>query len=232
MIRTAQKNYVIATIKPWNILEFKNMNQLIPGNWFFMHNVEELTLSNLKKINPRYVFFPHWSHKVPVDIIENYECICFHETDLPFGRGGSPLQNLIIRGIYNTNITALRMVEHYDAGPIYLKKPLSLYGSAEEIYIRAAKSIKQMIAEIIEGNLDSTPQSGEVTLFKRRQPEESFVPKELNDLDIFYDFIRMLDADGYPLAKINYGNFQIEFSNATLRSKQIDAFVKITKLEG
>ncbi len=26
-----------------------------------------------------------------------FECVCFHMTDVPYGRGGSPLQNLIIR---------------------------------------------------------------------------------------------------------------------------------------
>ena len=31
------------------------------------------------------------------EIHENYKCIIFHMTDLPFGRGGSPLQNLISR---------------------------------------------------------------------------------------------------------------------------------------
>ena len=55
-------------------------------------------------------------------------------TDLPFGRGGSPLQNLITRGISKTKISALRCNEEIDAGPIYLKRPLSLHGSAEEIY--------------------------------------------------------------------------------------------------
>jgi len=32
------------------------------------------------------------------EIFENYEIILFHMTDLPYGRGGSPLQNLIVRG--------------------------------------------------------------------------------------------------------------------------------------
>ena len=46
---------------------------------------------------PKYIFFPHWSKKVDTKIVNNYECVCFHETDLPYGRGGSPIQNLILR---------------------------------------------------------------------------------------------------------------------------------------
>ena len=43
-------------------------------------------------------------------------------TDLPYGRGGSPLQNLIINGHKETMMSALRCVQELDAGPIYLKK--------------------------------------------------------------------------------------------------------------
>ena len=47
---------------------------------------------------------------MPSEIIRNYECICFHETDLPFGRGGSPIQNLIVRGFKTTKISAIKMI--------------------------------------------------------------------------------------------------------------------------
>jgi len=54
-------------------------------------------------------------------------------TYMPYGRGGSPLQNLIVRGYRHTKLTALRMVEEFDAGPVYLKEDLCLEGNAEEI---------------------------------------------------------------------------------------------------
>ncbi len=37
------------------------------------------------ELKPRYVFFPHWSHIIPQDIYENFECVIFHMTDFPFG---------------------------------------------------------------------------------------------------------------------------------------------------
>ena len=52
-------------------------------------------------------------------------------TDLPFGRGGSPLENLILRGHTSTVISAIKCAPELDSGDIYLQKPLSLYGSAE-----------------------------------------------------------------------------------------------------
>ena len=97
---------------------------------------DALTFSNLNELRPRYVFFPHWSWKIPQAVFDKFECIIFHMTDVPFGRGGSPLQNLIVRGIQNTKLTALRCAAEMDAGDVYLKCDLSLEGSAEQILRR------------------------------------------------------------------------------------------------
>jgi hypothetical protein len=55
-------------------------------------------------------------------------------SDVPYGRGGSPLQNLIVRGHRETKISELRMVADMDAGPVYRKEYLSLDGSARAIF--------------------------------------------------------------------------------------------------
>lgn len=60
-------------------------------------------------------------------------------TDVPYGRGGSPLQNLILAGHADTQLTALKMVEEMDAGPVYAKRPLSLEGKAQDIYEKAGE---------------------------------------------------------------------------------------------
>ena len=59
-----------------------------------------------------------------------YNCVCFHMTAVPYGRGGSPLQNLIIQGFSSTLITALKMVKELDAGGVYTKRTRSLRLSA------------------------------------------------------------------------------------------------------
>ena len=117
----ADINYIVASIKKWHFAEFEKIKNKLPGNWILIKEPKNLNLEYLDKIKPKFIFFPHWSEKVPVEIIEKYECICFHETDLPFGRGGSPIQNLIQNGFSETKITALQMTSELDAGPIYLK---------------------------------------------------------------------------------------------------------------
>jgi len=151
-------------------------------------------------------------------------------TDVPYGRGGSPLQNLIMRGHQQTKLTALRMTQEFDAGPVYLKEDLCLGGNAEDIYIRATTLAAKMIEKIIAEEPTPIPQTGEVTIFKRRTPAESQVP-ELSSLSNLHDFIRMLDAEGYPKAFIEHQGFRYEFSRSALYDGRIVADVTITPLQ-
>ena len=188
----------------------------------------DLNLSILADFTPRYIFFPHWSWIIPEEIYQNFECVIFHMTDLPYGRGGSPLQNLIVRGYKETKLSALRCVKTLDAGPIYMKRPLSLLGTAEEVLLRAAEVTEEMIECIILERPIPVEQTGEPTEFRRRLPKDGDLAG-LTELEKIYDFIRMLDADGYPSAFIENDYFKFEFSGATLNAEDIVAEVKITR---
>lgn len=220
-------NYIVAATKPWSIDAYENFCGDLP-NWFLITKKEELTLDLIDKINPRYIFFPHWNWIVPKDILDKYESVCFHMTDVPYGRGGSPLQNLIVRGHKETQLTALKMSEHLDAGPVYLKEPLSLHGSAQDIFYRAAFKIMELIEKISINTPVPEKQKGDVTTFKRRSPAESEIVEDLN-LEQLYDFIRMLDAETYPKAFLNIKGYRFEFDKATLdETGKLEARVSIT----
>ena len=188
---------------------------------------KKLTPEFLKKIKPHYIFFLHWSYIIPKEIWSKHNCIVFHMTDLPFGRGGSPLQNLVTRKYSETKISALKVEAGIDTGKIYLKKKLSLLGTAEEIFLRVGDILYNMIHEIILYKMEPKSQKGKVTLFKRRAPKESNI-SDLSDLNSVFDFIRMLDADGYPKAFIETAHLRFEFSRASLKVNGIIADVKIT----
>jgi methionyl-tRNA formyltransferase len=223
---------IIATIKSWNIknaVEFKEKNKNVET--FIITDKNDLTYEKVKQINPQYIFFPHWSWIIPKDIYNNFTCIVFHMTDLPFGRGGSPLQNLIERGIENTKISAIKVDGGIDTGDIYLKEDLNLNGTAEEIYIRASKIIfNKMIPYIIDKQLIPQTQKGEVVEFKRRKPHHSEIKPDFT-LEKIYDYIRMLDAEGYPKAFIKFGKYKLEFSRASLKNEKIIADVEIKEVE-
>jgi methionyl-tRNA formyltransferase len=223
-----QKSYIVAGCKPWNRRLFEEEIRKLPGRWHYVDRREQLQLQTLKKISPRYIFFLHWSWKVPEELVDNFECVCFHMTDVPFGRGGSPLQNLIAQGHRETILSALRMSEDLDAGPVYMKEPLCLTGGAEEIYSRAGRLSAKMIEHMIQHEPKPAPQRGTPVVFKRRKPEESEV-RSAGSLEYLYDFIRMLDAEGYPRAFLNHSGFRYEFSRATLYDGRIVADVTITR---
>lgn len=151
-------------------------------------------------------------------------------TDVPYGRGGSPLQNLIARGHRETVLTALRMTAEVDAGPVYMKRPLSLEGTAQDIFQRAAESSMGMIGEIIAHEPSPTPQTGTPVFFKRRKPEQSEVPVDATPA-AFYDHIRMLDAPGYPHAFLRHGSWVARFTDAQLDGDTIEARVRFEKSE-
>ena len=138
-------NYIIVSSRSEYYSLPQELSETLNSPFHLIRNMAELTQSTIQQINPKYIFIPHWSHRIPSEIYENFECIIFHMTDVPFGRGGSPLQNLIRRGIYETQMSALKCVSEIDAGPVYLKRPLSLNGSATDVFLRATSLIKEMI---------------------------------------------------------------------------------------
>lgn len=218
--------YVVAAAHGWNRRVFDEVIARYPGQWVFVDDPAALTSARLADVQPRYVFLLHWSWRVPKDVFETYECVAFHMTDLPYGRGGSPLQNLILRGHRETMLSAFRLGDELDAGPVYLKAPLSLEGRAEDIYLRASTLAADAIRRIIEAQPTPTPQAGEVVTFQRRAPEDSRLPDAATSAQL-YDFIRMLDAEGYPRAFVECGTWRCEFSHASLEPDGVRAAVRI-----
>jgi methionyl-tRNA formyltransferase len=225
----ANKKYILLSAKSWHDEVFDNLIDRKSEDWYRISRKEDFSFSKLKEISPDRIFIPHWSYFIPAEIFQSFECIVFHMTDLPYGRGGSPLQNLIVRGHKETKISAIRVNEGIDTGKLYLKAHLSLLGTAQEIFLRSAEIIESMIKTIIEKDPQPEEQRGEPVNFKRRKPEDGDI-SDLNDLDKVYDYIRMLDCEGYPPAFLETEHFCLEFSRASLKAdKSIKADVRITK---
>lgn len=220
------ENIIIATIKEWNIENYFKIKNSYQERYSFhlISNQDELTFEYLKKLNPKYIFFPHWSWIIEEEIYENFECIVFHMTDLPYGRGGSPFQNLIMNEVYDTKISALKVDGGLDTGDIYLKEDFDIsIGSAEENFIKLSNIIfEKIIPSFLNEDLTPVKQCGEIIEFKRRKPNQSDISKlDKKSLNKLYDFIRMLDAEGYPRAYLEIEGIKIEFSEVQLKNKKL-----------
>ena len=223
------KNYILLTNKSWHDELFINLSKRPREKWERIKEKSSFNLEKLNDLKPDLVFIPHWSHIIPSEIFESFECIVFHMTDLPYGRGGSPLQNLIARGHKETKVTALKVDQGLDTGKVYLKAPLSLLGTAQEIFLRSAEVIESMIKTIIDDNPYPSEQEGRPVNFERRKPQDGDI-SDLEQLSQVYDYIRMLDCEGYPSAFLETEHFRMEFSRASLKAnKSIVADVRIIK---
>ena len=215
---------LIANSKDW----FKLDDDINKNNEvFFIHKKENLNFESLSNINPELIFFPHWSWKVPKNIYEKYKCILFHTAPLPFGKGGSPIQNLILLGYKNSPVCALKMSSKLDSGDIYGKKNLSLEGPLNTIFNNLNTLVNKFIKEFIFDLPEPKKQVGKEFIFKRLNEEDNILPLTTSLEDIF-NRIRMLDHDSYPNSFINYGNLKIEFNQAELNEDEIicKAYIK------
>tara|TARA_B100000902_G_C27307329_1_gene916294 strand:- start:502 stop:1179 length:678 start_codon:yes stop_codon:yes gene_type:complete len=222
-----KENIIIACSKNWFLKKYKKI--LKKKNIILIKNQERLNKKSLEKIKPSIIFFPHWSHKVDKYIVKNYNCICFHTAPLPYGRGGSPIQNLIKRNFNKSPVCAFKMTNKLDAGPILLKKTVSLDGDLEQILNRISKIIIDMMKTIMSKKIVPKIQKGKVVMFKRIKPNESRIKNEKNIKKI-YDKIRMLDSNEYPRAYIMIDKFKLLLSKAVLNKNIISCNAKIIKI--
>ena len=99
------KKYIILSEKKWHEEIYLSVqNKFTDCQWLLINNKSDFNIDILNDFNPTKIFIPHWSYIIPEEIFSAYDCIVFHMTDLPFGRGGSPLQNLIKAKFKKTKI--------------------------------------------------------------------------------------------------------------------------------
>ena len=201
----------------------------------YWHRISNKTkLLEIIKKYPQYkikIFFFHWSYIVPASIYNNYECINIHTSNLPYCKGGSPIQNQILDNIKISKVNALQMSDDgLDAGPVYCSQEISLQGSLQDIWLIISNVSSKLIRNIIENNIKPTTQKliSNVKCYKRRKCNK--IPFDSNDIIKIYDFIRMLDSEEYPNPFIEIDNYKLEFNRSNFNGKKIHSDVIITKL--
>ncbi len=166
-------------------------------------------LPKLRKKEIEILIFIGWSWIVPKEILGGFKCVCLHPSPLPKYRGGSPLQNQIIRGEEESAVTLFFMTVGLDDGGIIEQKRFSLDGELADIFNRlaevGAEAVMGMLDRFAEGDFSSMKQDeSNATVFKRRKPAESeirisdFKKKSAKEL---HNFVRALQ-DPYPNAFI------------------------------
>ena len=195
--------------RDWAIKIYKNLI-VKKKNKLFLHYTRSNLEKKISKINPDIILFYGWSWKIKEKIFKNYRCFMLHPSLLPKYRGGSPIQNQIIRGEKMSAVTIFKINEIMDGGDIYFQKKISLIGSLnkifEKIVIEGTKgTLKILNTKKIKIKIQN---HNTATYFTRRKPEQSEITiREIKEKPAEYiaNKIRMLD-DPYPNAFIRLKN--------------------------
>lgn len=193
-------------------------------------NIEVVSAGEISEIQEKiengikfdFIFFPHYSQLVPSYFLLENDCIGFHTGNLPSDRGGSPIQNKILKGEYSTRVSALRLVDEVDAGDTLCQEDISLeHGNIEEILGMISNAIARLVRVVMTQVLIPVPQVGEISISRRLNPQDSQL--EIDNLEIkqIYDRIRMLDGLDYPPAYIQFSRYRVYLSKAEYRESQL-----------
>lgn len=128
--------------------------------------------------------------------------IVVHASDLPQGKGFSPLQWQILAGKNEIPLTLFEAVEGVDAGPYYLKSSVQFDGTElyDELRAKLAEKVNALCLEYVRrmDELTPIPQSGPETFFRRRTRADDELSVEKTIAEQF-NHLRIADNERYPL---------------------------------
>lgn len=142
--------------------------------------------------------------KIPAALLaRSRHNIVVHASDLPRGKGMSPLTWQILEGKNVIPISLFEAVEAIDAGPIYLKDSVCFSGTELLGEMQAALGAKildmcqRFVREYPAIINRAQPQTGVETRYRRRTPEDSRLDPTKSIAEQF-DLLRVVDNERYP----------------------------------
>lgn len=147
-------------------------------------------------------FYLGCTHITPPDILaRNRRNLVVHESNLPEGRGFSPLTWQILEGKNIIPFCLLEAVDKVDAGAVILRDELHFQGHEliEEMRDVQAKMTRSLCKRFLDA---PTPQEGEtqkgkVTTYQRRSPDGSRLDPQQSIAELF-SLLRVVDNERYP----------------------------------
>lgn len=127
--------------------------------------------------------------------------IVVHASDLPQGRGFSPLVWQVLEGQNIIPVTMITMADAVDAGDIILQRNLEFQGHElnDEMRDRMGQMIVDMCFDMATSPTapDPQPQQGDPSWYNRRGPDDSQLDPDKSIADQF-NLLRVVDNQAYP----------------------------------
>ena len=127
--------------------------------------------------------------------------LVIHASDLPKGRGWSPMAWEVLEGADRITVSLLKAEDGVDSGDIWEKRSFELDGTEllEELNAKLF-DVELQLMDWALGNCDQTvpePQIGDPFTWPRRLPTDSKIDPE-RPLTESFDTIRIADPDRFP----------------------------------
>jgi methionyl-tRNA formyltransferase len=131
----------------------------------------------------------------------NRNNLVVHASDLPKGKGWSPLTWQILEGKNKIPVTLFEAVDKVDAGDIYKKEIMEFEGHEliDEMRKKLAEKTFRMLLDFISKYPDNEgiKQEGSESFYEKRKPEESMI--NLRDsIENQFNLLRVVDNERYP----------------------------------
>jgi methionyl-tRNA formyltransferase len=131
----------------------------------------------------------------------NKHNLVVHESNLPKGKGWSPLTWQILDGANKIPVTLFEATNSVDAGQIYSQLDIDLDGTEliDEIREKQAILTNKLIIDFVKlyPNNVGINQIGIETFYKKRKPEDSVLDIE-RSLSEQFNLLRVCDNERYP----------------------------------
>jgi methionyl-tRNA formyltransferase len=160
-----------------------------------IHSKRDLSKGNI-------AFFLSCFEIIPQSYLDlNEHNIVVHESNLPQGKGWSPLSWQILEGKNEIPIVLFEATTELDSGGIYYKDTIKLTGTElidEWRDIQGRKTIEMCLRFVAEyKSIVPKKQSGKESFYMRRCPNDSELSIEKN-LEQQFNLLRICDNERYP----------------------------------
>lgn len=189
VVDTIDSWFVPYAIKLCERLRFKHevifiqqINQIVNGDICFFLSCNKIVKDNILKLH---------THNIVV-----------HASDLPSGKGFSPMQWQVLSGLDEVILTLFEATEELDSGPYYFKEKIHFDGNEllYELHEKMANKIIEMCIEYVEriNELEAIPQNGEESYFRKMTESDDMIDINKTLAEQFNHF-RIEDNEKHPL---------------------------------
>jgi len=155
-------------------------------------------------------FYLGCMHVTPPDVLaRSRRNLVVHESDLPKGRGFSPMTWQILEGAKRIPVCLLEAVESVDAGPVIYRDAIVFEGHelVDELRSKLGDKTQSLCRRFLAEQMPPVgePQVGAGTFYARRRPADSQLDPARTIVDQF-DLLRVVDNERYPAWFQHRGN--------------------------